>query len=93
MTLRPEDAALVAELKAADGGWGAKAGTLKAAYEAIERLARESWELQEALTETLRKYEQLADSGDCGFWDCSTEAHVIEAHRLLAPRLAGEAKT
>lgn len=41
-------------------------------------------ELRNALSSTLRMYVQLADSGDCGFWNSAEEPHVIEARRVLA---------
>jgi hypothetical protein len=41
-------------------------------------------DLLAALKATLAKYTQLADSGDCGFWNSCEELHVIAARAAIA---------
>jgi len=47
------------------------------------RLIAAAPEMLEALKVFLKHYLQLADSGDCGFWDSSKEPEVIQAQALI----------
>jgi hypothetical protein len=40
-------------------------------------------ELRAALKGTLERYVDLAESGDCGFWDPEEKPHVIAARKAL----------
>lgn len=48
--------------------------------------AAEIARLRKALENSLRVYVQLAESGDCGFWNPEEEAHVKQARAALEPR-------
>jgi hypothetical protein len=47
-------------------------------------LFAESWNLLNALINTLNVYRQLANSGDCGNWNPEDEPHVQEAAAAIA---------
>lgn len=58
-------------------------GTIKLLTEENQKLSEDNKVLREALEMTLHKYVDLANSGDCGFWDPETEDHVKEARQAL----------
>jgi hypothetical protein len=54
----------------------------RAAIAAIRQ--HESSGLREAAQDTLDRYVDIANSGDCGFWDPEKEPHVIALRQALA---------
>lgn len=50
----------------------------------LKLLSAQQAENGRVLKNLLKRYVDLANSGDAGFWDCETESEVIEARRLLS---------
>lgn len=64
-------------------------GLLREAASEIETLAAVNAELLEALEAFVAKYVQIADSGDCGFWNPEEEDFVIAARAAIAKAKGG----
>ena len=47
-------------------------------------LARLCAEQHEALANLTRRYAELVDSGDCGYWDAELEDELVQARAALA---------
>ena len=50
----------------------------------LARIQAISVALEIALKETLDRYCDLVNSGDCGFWDAEAEDHVKKARAAIA---------
>lgn len=58
-----------------------------AELEANARLISASPEILEALQGMVKKYTELVESGDAGFWDAEKEPEVIAARAAIAKAL------
>ena len=56
-----------------------------------DRLMAVNAELLDALKRLLERYADLANSGDCGNWNCEEEPQVIAARAAIAKAEGGAA--